>query len=175
MDRHLARYGPTDRYHAAPGAGMCLSAFALLRAPGGRTLVGRPAKHAAWNEWMPSWRHYAKPDLDATMAGRLLPATYLLEGEDPRAAIDRIMRGLLGIKRYSVAHRPRVYSTTSDSDWYPGHKHWDIAFVYDVTGASKPKDTPPWWRELSWTTPSEVGPEEFGWNEDLARWLKVAR
>jgi hypothetical protein len=170
-----ARYGPPDRYHPAPAAGMCLSVFALVRAPGGKTLVGKPADSLQWMRWAPSWQHYSDDELAATFAGWLFPATYLLEGEDPRAGLDRVMRGMLGARSYRVADRPRVFSALAPSDWYPGHQHWDLAFVFDVSRAKLPKTAPSLWRELAWKAPRDLKAAEFSWNEDLARWLKVAR
>lgn len=151
---------------------MCLSVFARVRA-GGRALVGRPAPHARWDEFMPSWKYHDAKGLKAILDGVVFPAVYMREGEDPRRALDRIMRNMLGVRRYRASERPLVYSATTPSGWYPGHRHWDLAFVYDVR-AAKPVTRAPWWRELEWRAPGELRAKEFNWNEDLARWLKVA-
>ncbi len=125
---------------------------------------------------MPSWEHSSKEDLAATMGGALLPSTYLLEGEDPADTLDRIVRKLVGVKRYDLAKdRPLVYSATQESGWYPGHAHWDVAFVYDVKIDALPERIPPWWRALEWRGPDELRSREFAWNDDLVRALRIAR
>lgn len=167
-----ARYGPPDRYDPPPGAGMCLSAFALVR-KGGKTLVGRPEPGAAWDAWMPSWKHHAPEELAPILEGWLIPGTYLHEGEDPRRTVDRVMRRMLGVRDYAVSDRPLVYNATAPSGWYPGHRHWDLALVYDVRAKSEPR-APKLWRELAWKRPAELRARTFNWNSDLAKALGVA-
>jgi ADP-ribose pyrophosphatase YjhB (NUDIX family) len=120
---------------------------------------------------MPSWRHLGpeeRPDA-------LLPGTYLREGEAPDAGALRVLRDMLRARSGALSERPRVFSATSASDWYPGHRHWDVAFVYDARGVELPARPPSWWRTLAWVAPAEARAREFGWNADLARALGVAR
>lgn len=163
----MARYGPRDRYGDVPGAGMCLSAFAIVRR-GGKVLAGRPRLGPKWTEeWWASFPGYSPEEQAALREQWKFPSTYLREGEHPEAALDRVMRTQLGARTYD-ARALEIGSWTAKSDWYPGQKHWDLAFLYDVTG-QLPARTPRWWRELGWFTPAELRRMDFGWNQDLVR------
>lgn len=170
--RPAARYGPLDRYHPAPAGGMCLSVFVVARR-GQRALVGRPAKEdPAWTAWwMPSWAHLDEDERSET----LLPGTYLREGEAPEAGARRVLRDMLRAKGGALDPRPFVFSATTPSDWYPGHAHWDLAFVFEAKGIALPARPPTWWRELVWRAPGDVRARDFGWNADLARRVGIAR
>lgn len=167
MPRVTARYGPPPRYPPAPAAGMCISAFAVVRRRG-RVLAGLPRFGPRWrNEWLTSLASYTPEEQAAMEEEWRLPATYLLEGEHPEKALDRVMRSQLGAKKYAMKGLT-VGSWAVKSDWYPGHKHWDLAFVYQVT-AELPARVPRWWREMAWCTPAELRKMDFGWSTDLAR------
>lgn len=163
--RKLARYGPLDRYNSPPAAGMCISVFALLR-KGGRLLVGVPKDNERWNsEWLPSNRK----DTDEPEKSGLwrLPSAYLLEGEHPENALGRVMRGQLAMDTFAYSG-PRVYSYAEPSEWYPGNKHWDLAFAYEVRiGQATLRH--PQWKELAFLGISELGKRDFGWNNDFVR------
>lgn len=167
--RPAARYGPADRYAPAPAAGMCLSVFVHARR-GARSLVGRAAPDPAWDWWMPSWRHLGPEDRART----LIPGTYLREGEAPDAGARRVLHDMLRAKGGALSERPRVFSAHTPSDWYPGHRHWDVAFVYDARGVELGRP-PSWWQELAWVAPRAVKVAEFGWNADLAKALGISR
>jgi hypothetical protein len=166
MLRH-ARYGPSDRYLEPPAAGMCMSVFAVVTR-GRSVLIGRPKLHAAWrNKWLFSWATYSRKELQAACRENRLPSTYLLEGERPEDGLKRIMRDQLKMKSYS-ASGPRVFSYFEPSDGYPGNKHWDLAFVYDVKSRDRVRPLP-WWEELRFLERDELRAEDFGWNSDFVQ------
>src|SRR5437870_290139 len=100
-----------------------------------------------------------------------LPSTYLWEGEDPKAALRRIMNDQLQVSK-SRAGGPRVLSYYSPSDWYPGNSHWDLAIVYPVK-LLQPVRRPPWWRVLGFVEKSRLRAKQFGWNADFVRDLGI--
>ncbi|MDV3244791.1 MAG: hypothetical protein LYZ66_06435 [Nitrososphaerales archaeon] len=166
MRKH-ARYGPLDRYNPPPAAGMCLSTFAVLKKRG-KVLAGIPRRHRRWtSEWVSSWRVYPKDELAEVYRQTRLPATYIFESEHPDEALQRVMRGQLGIRRFS-ASAPKVMSYNSPSDWYPRNLHWDLAFVYSVK-TSEPLKGLPWWRELGFLDRQELRERDLGWNADFMR------
>ncbi len=164
--RKLARYGPLDRYNQPPAAGMCISVFALLRDKGG-LLVGVPKSGGRWDsEWLPSNRKDADEPDQATVLWRL-PSAYVREGEHPDDALKRVVRGQLGIGAFRHSN-PKVLSYAEPSDWYPGNKHWDLAFAYEVTTAQSPSRRPHW-KELAFLDAKELRKRDFGWNDDFVR------
>jgi hypothetical protein len=164
--RH-ARYGPSDRYLSPPGAGMCISVFAIVR-KGPKVLLGKPRLGPRWlHEWMPPWEVYPKEELMADLERPRLPCTYLYEGEHPDAALGRILADQLGMRQFK-AEPPRVHSYLAPSDWYPGEAHWDLAFAYDVR-AELPARRPHHWLELGWVDPKGLRAADFGWNADFVR------
>lgn len=166
MRRH-ARYGPRGRYLDPPPAGMCLSVFAVVTR-GSKVLVGIARPHRAWKtRWLFSWATYTRKELREAYEEKRLPSTYLLEGEDPSQGLRRVMQEQLCASSYK-ATGPRVFSYVSPSDWYPGHDHWDLAFVYDVK-FDEPFDSLPWWKELRFEEKSTLDASEFGWNSDFVR------
>ncbi len=161
----LAWYGPIDRYNPAPGGGMCISVFAVVK-KGEAYLIGRPRRVERWfSEWLPAWNAYAKKDLEDVFKQWRLPSGYLREGEHPDECLRRVIRDQIGVKEFKVS-APRVFSYTAPSDWYPGHRHWDIVFAYDVTLDEEPSDLP-WWRELRFVERSDLQRLNFGWNDDF--------
>jgi len=169
--RRHARYGPTDHYLSPPSAGMCLSVFALVER-GSEVLVGVPKRHERWtSEWLLAWHFYTEKELKEALLEKRLPSTYLWEGEDPKAALRRIMNDQLQVRKFR-AGGPRVLSYYSPSDWYPGNNHWDIPIVYPVK-LLQPVGRPPWWRELGFVEKSRFRAKQFGWNADFVRDLGV--
>lgn len=161
----LAWYGPIDRYNPAPGGGMCISVFAVVK-EGDSYLIGRPARTGRWfSDWIPAWNSYPDEDLEAVFEQWRLPSGYLREGEHPDGCLGRIMREQVGVKRFR-ASPPRIFSYANPSDWYPGNTHWDLVFAYDVTGSERPGKHP-WWRELRMVRRSALQRYNFGWNEDF--------
>lgn len=172
MPPRMARYGPTDRYAPAPGAGMCLSVFAVVRRRG-KVLAGKPRLNAKWrDEWWASWGGYTADEQAEMLTHWKLPSTYLREGEHPEAALKRVMEQQLGAKRWAMKGMT-VASYTAKSDWYPPHAHWDLAFVFEVTADVPERSSN--WRELAWFSPKEGRAMEFGWNADLVRDLGLTK
>jgi ADP-ribose pyrophosphatase YjhB (NUDIX family) len=155
----FARYGPLPRYETSD-AGFCVSSFAILRR-GERVLAGKPAPHPRWGEeWAPNWTAYGPGDVEEEYDMWRLPGTYLYEGEHPDDALKRVVEDQLGLKAYDVTDR-RFLNFHDPSDWYPGRKHWDFCFVYEVeTSASI--ERPPWWAELDYVDLRGTKPEAFG-------------
>jgi len=165
--RRYASYGPTDRYPPAPGAGMCISVFAVIRREG-RLLMGVPRDKKKWiAEWVPNWGFYSEKDLRSEFRRWRLPSGYLLEGEHPDAAVERVVRDQLRVDPSPPSART-VLSYSTPSDWYPGNDHWDLVFVYEL-GVGGPIVRPPWWKELRFLTRSELDGADLGWNDDLMR------
>jgi len=172
MNRY-ARYGPSDRYPSPPPAGMCISVFAVIRKDH-KVLVGIPRPHKFWtSRWIPQWLIYPKEELNKVYDKQSrLPSCYLLEGEHPDHALDRVMREQLGINQFSHSG-PQVMSYNSISDWYPGESHWDLVFVYAVEKARPRKMKLPWWKELVFLDRRDLRERDFGWNEDLMKDLDL--
>jgi hypothetical protein len=178
LQKH-ARYGPLDRYEPPPKAGMCLSAFALVRREGkDGVLIGLPKPAGRWlNDWLTSWRVYSKEDLSQAYKEWRLPSCYLRELEAPKDAITRIMNEQLGIARFHISSRARIFSYASPSTWYHGNDHWDLAFAYDVTVGSRAGPGTicrNWWKELRFFGEiTDLSRKNFGWNTDFMRDLKI--
>ncbi|MGH9917895.1 MAG: hypothetical protein ACRD6W_03335 [Nitrososphaerales archaeon] len=171
--RKLARYGPLDRYSPPPAAGICISVFAVVRKDG-RVLAGVTRKGERWaSEWLPSIAKNTGKDLDKEWALWRLPSAYLFEGEHPDDALGRVMRGQLAVDTFAYSG-PRVYSYAEPSEWYPGKKHWDLAFAYEVLMNQVPRKHP-LWKELLFLDASEVQTRDFGWNDDFVREVAGSR
>jgi hypothetical protein len=146
---------------------MCISVFAVVR-KSGKVLVGVSKRSSRWaTEWLSSISKYTGKDLEEEWSATRLPATYIFEGEHPDDALRRVMRDQLGVNKFSSSG-PRVFSYTAPSDWYPGNKHWDLAFAYEVTTAQNPRDHPHW-KELLFLGKGELRKRNFGWNKDFIR------
>jgi hypothetical protein len=171
--RRYARYGPPDRYPSPPSAGLCVSVFAILQ-DRRRIVIGVCRKHPRWiREWYPQFQSYTEEELSSEWRIARIPSVYLREGEHPDHALRRILRDQLRVKRFS-AKGPEVRSYTGWSDWYPGHRHWDLCFVYRVK-AKLPRNPGPWWSWVDWRDTKALRPKDFGWNLDFARDLRIAR
>ncbi len=169
--RRLAWYGPTDRYQAAPGGGMCLSVFAVAKHRG-KCLLGVPNRDDRWmTEWIPAWRSYSKEDHEDVFNQRRLPSGYLREGEHPDDCLRRVVREQIGVREFT-ASPPKVLSYATPSEWYPGNEHWDIVFAYDVK-LHQPVKVLPWWSKLGFMGKAELADAKFGWNDDLMRDLGI--
>jgi ADP-ribose pyrophosphatase YjhB (NUDIX family) len=145
---------------------MCISVFALLRGKGG-LLVGVSEPGGRWDsEWLPSNRKDAdEPDREGVLWR--LPSAYLIEGEHPEEALRRVVQDQLGIRAFEHSD-PRVLSYSEPSDLYPGNRHWDLAFAYEVTASRAPRRRPHW-KELLFLDASELRTRNFGWNDDFVR------
>ena len=155
----FVRYGPPPRYRM-PEAGFCASVFVLVRS-GGRILAGIPKDHRKWREqWQPNINVYRPQDQEAEFRSWRLPAAYLLEGEHPDACARRVLADQLriGAKRLD---RPAIYTFYDPSRWYPGHRHYDLCFVYEVEG-SAPRALPPWWQRLEFVEFRFLRKEDLG-------------
>ncbi len=175
MQRY-ARYGPIDRYDPPPGAGMCISVFSLtMKRDKQGVLIGIPKSTRRWRtDWLYSKMKKPRPEIFEEWR---LPSCYLREGEHPEHAARRIIREQLGIRRFKISPNPKIYSYHSRSDWYPGEKHWDLAFVYRVKikQSNVPtKTSRKWWQELHFLRKGrELRSKNFGWNTDLMQDLKL--
>ena len=150
---------------------MCISVFAIAKRDG-KVLMGIPREKRTWiSKWIPNWGFYSKEDLDLEFERWRLPSAYLLEGEHPDEAIGRVTKEQLGVKSFAIASS-RILSYTTPSDWYPGNNHWDLAFAYEVD-LRGPIRKLPWWKELGFLGKSQLQGEDFGWNDDLMRDLKL--
>ena len=146
---------------------MCISVFALVRRGGG-LLVGVPKRRERWSsEWLPSISKNAGKALLAEWEAPHLPSAYIFEGEHPDRALERVLRGQLGLTRFAYSS-PRVFSFFEPSEWYPGNKHWDLAFAYEVTTDESPREGP-YWKELTFLGKRELRKRDFGWNNDFVR------
>jgi hypothetical protein len=165
--RKLARYGPLDRYNAPPAAGMCISVFAVVRKEG-RVLAGVTKRGGRWaSEWLPSIAMNTGKDLEKEWSAWRLPSAYVFEGEHPDDTLGRVMRGQLAADTFAYSG-PGVYSYAEPSEWYPGNKHWDLAFAYEVLIGQDPRKHP-LWKELLFLDASELRKRDFGWNNDFVR------
>ena len=150
---------------------MCISVFALVRKRG-NVLVGVPKRSGRWaTEWLSSISKYTGKGLEEEWSATRLPATYIFEGEHPDDALGRVMRDQLGVNKFSLS-RPRVFSYFAPSNWYPGNKHWDLAFAYEVRTTQKPRDHPHW-KELLFLSKGELRKRNFGWNNDFIHDLQL--
>jgi len=177
MSKKQARYGPIDRYGPPPGAGMCISVFIVIR-PAGRkqVLLGLMKPSQEWqDEWLSGLSVYPENEKKLVFDQWRLPSCYLREGENPRGAVDRVLKDQVNLQSFGVSDTPRVFSYSSKSDWYPGNEHWDLVFAYDVkTGSNKPPENPKWWREMRYyDSRKEIESMDFGWNSDFMHDLNL--
>jgi len=150
-----------------------MSVFAVVTR-GSKVLIGTPRPHRAWKtKWLFSWAFYSDKELHEAYKERRLPSSYLLEGEDPKQGLRRVMTEQLGVADFA-ASGPRVLSYVEPSSWYPGHKHWDLAFVYTVRFEG-PLRRLPWWSDLEFVDRRVIDASRFGWNSDFVRDIGVAR
>ena len=147
---------------------MCISVFALLRSKG-KLLVGVTKGGGRWDsEWLPTVaKKNTGRDLGEERALWRLPSAYIYEGEHPVEALGRVLRGQLGVRQFANSS-PRVFSYAEPSEWYPGNKHWDLAFAFEVTTKQKPRKDPHW-TELLFLDAKELRKRNFGWNDDFVR------
>lgn len=152
---------------------MCISVFAVLR-NGGSVLAGLNKRGGRWaSEWLPSITKSAGKDLDEEWATWHLPSAYVFEGEHPDEALIRVMRGQLGVSKFAYSS-PRVSSYAEPSEWYPGNRHWDLTFAYEVTTSQTPRKHPHW-KELLFLDASELRKRNFGWNNDYVREITTSK
>jgi ADP-ribose pyrophosphatase YjhB (NUDIX family) len=155
--RGYAYYSP--KTEAAPG-GLCLSAFAIARR-GEHFLVVKPREHPKWQEWAPNWDVYSAERLAEQYRLWRLPSAYLREGEGPDDAVRRVVEEQLGASRCFVRQQ-RTLSFHDPSSRFPGARHWDLCFVYDVDVEPAPAGRLPWLAELRWAAPGELRTDDFG-------------
>lgn len=167
----FVRYGPAPRY-GLPEAGFCASSFVLVH-NGSRILAGIPRDHRKWRkEWQPNINVYRPQDQEAEFHSWRLPAAFMLEGEHPDDTARRVLRDqlMVAVKRLD---RPAIHSFYDPSTWYPGHRHYDLCFVYEIRG-SAPRKVPPWWQRLEFVEPKFLKKEELGSAmSDLVKVLKL--
>ena len=165
----FVRYGPPDRY-GMPEAGFCASTFAVIKS-GRKVLLGIAKPNPRWEaEWQPNFGVLSPEDLAEEFRLWRFPAAYLYEGEGPDDTLARIMRDMLGMRRWSVA-RQKDFGFRDPSDWYPGRMHCDLCFVYDVKVAKAPA-IPAWFSRLELVDIRKLKTNEFGSEQgDLARKL----
>ncbi len=155
----FARYGPAPKY-GLPEAGFCLSSFAILQ-EGKEVLLGVPKEHARWEEeWAPNFGVYDPEEREAEFRSWRFPAAYLYEGEHPDETLQRVVRDQLAIEEFG-ADATDVYSFYDSSDWFPGKRHYDLCFVYELV-ATPPDDIPPWFQRLEMVDVSSLRRSDFG-------------
>jgi len=138
---------------------MCLNAFLIVRSPVDpeRALVGRPSPDPRWEE---------VGALDPVRIQRLgdrwmLPSSQLLLLEGPEEAARRVGSEQLGMALGPLPP-PRVVSDT-----YPlrgpadGDLHWDLHFIYSVSGPPLPPRYP-LWRDLEYVPVRSTPRAAFG-------------
>jgi ADP-ribose pyrophosphatase YjhB (NUDIX family) len=190
----LARYGPDAKYgYGTPAAGFCISSFALVRPETGskrsghrpssslygkQILLCRPREHNAWLGHWSMFRVYKDlfpAEYEQQFLRWLFPSTYLFEGEHPDDALKRVLVEQLTLKRFDVTYPGKLLVFSDPSDWYPGRKHWDFCFVYDVAlKQNLPKVGPPWFSEMKFVDPvnEKLSHDSFGSEQgDLAEKL----
>ncbi len=167
----FVRYGPAPRY-GLPEAGFCASSFVLVH-NGNGILAGIPKDHRKWREqWQPNINVYRPQDQEAEFRSWRLPAAFLFEGEHPDDAAHRVLKDQLrmSVKRLDP---PTIHTFYDPSSWYPGHRHYDMCFVYHVKGGA-PRDVPPWWQRLEIVEPRFLKTVELGSAmDDLVRAIRL--
>jgi ADP-ribose pyrophosphatase YjhB (NUDIX family) len=155
----FARYGPEPRY-GLPEAGFCLSSFAIIR-DGNKILLGMARDHPRWEEeWAPNFAAYDSEERQKEFRSWRFPATYLYEGEHPDEAARRVMEDQLGLSEYTMGHAT-VHAFYDPSDWFPGKRHYDLCFVYEVE-ATPPSQVPDWFSRLEFVDTSALRRADFG-------------
>lgn len=155
----FVRYGPAPRY-GMPDAGFCASSFVLVR-HGRKILAGIPEDHRKWREqWQPNISTYRPQDQEAEFASWRLPAAFLYEGEHPDATARRVLEDQLQIPPKRL-DRPAIFSFYDRSSWYPGRRHFDLCFVYELHN-SAPHEVPPWWERLEFVDMDFLRKQELG-------------
>lgn len=167
----FVRYGPAPRY-GIPDAGFCASSFVLVR-EGPKLLAGIPKDHPRWRrEWAPNFLVYTAADLADEFRSWRLPAAYLYEGEHPEDTARRVLQDQLRMPRKKLG-QVSIYSFHDPSSWYPGRKHYDLCFVFEVRGAPLSR-VPPWWQRLEFLSVRELQKAELGSAmSDLMRVVKI--
>ncbi len=167
----FVRYGPAPRY-GMPEAGFCASAFVLVRR-GTRILAGIPKDQRKWrDQWQPNIRTYTPAAQEAEFRSWRLPASFLFEGEHPADTARRVMRDQLRMppKRLDGGE---IFAFYDPSSWYPGRRHYDLCFVYEVRGVA-PKAIPAWWQRLEFVEARFLKAQELGSAmSDLMRMLRL--
>jgi len=155
----FVRYGPAPRY-GMPDAGFCASSFLLVRR-GTKVLAGIPRDRRPWREqWQPNIKVYSPAAQEAEFSSWRLPASFLFEGEHPAETARRVMRDQLRLPPRKL-NGGQVYSFYDPSSWYPGHRHFDLCFVYEVRGVAL-KRVPDWWQRLEFVEPRFLRSQELG-------------
>ncbi len=155
----FVRYGPAPRY-GLPDAGFCASSFVLVRR-GANVLAGIPRDQRRWRtQWQPNIDAYTPAAQEAEFRSWRLPASFLFEGEHPADTARRVMRDQLQVPVRRLA-APEVHAFHDPSSWYPGHRHYDLCFVYEVRGIA-PRAIPPWWQRLEFVEPRFLRSQDLG-------------
>ncbi len=166
----FVRYGPAPRY-GMPDAGFCASSFVLVRR-GNRVLAGIPKDQRRWTDlWQPNIKSYTSTAQEAEFSSWRLPASFLIEGEHPADTARRVVRDQLRMPLKRL-EGPDIFSFYDPSSWYPGRRHFDLCFVYQVRGVA-PRSVPEWWQRLEFVEPRFLRSQELGSAmSDLVRHLR---
>jgi len=143
-----------------PEAGFCASSFVLVH-HGRKVLAGIPQDHRKWREqWQPNISTYRPQDQEAEFQSWRLPAAFLFEGEHPDDTARRVMRDQIRLPPRKL-ERPAIYAFYDRSNWYPGRRHYDLCFVYEIHN-SGPREIPAWWERLEFVDPAFLRKQELG-------------
>jgi hypothetical protein len=158
LTERWARIGPNDKSWLihVPKAGLCLSAFVVIRRRDS-ILLGRPHAQSAWPEkgGFPE-RHAAAIEEEGSW---LLPATHLLMEEAPHHAAKRIANQWAGVtgtpKFVMVQSHLRPSKLRPEPRWHRKLNHWDICFVYELQARVRLKRNL-WWSDLRFFKAADI-------------------
>jgi len=164
--RRFARYRPTEgeaggpRVWTVPRGGLCVSVFVLVGDPKNPNLVvlGRPLASAPWSEI----GSLEPPSLAALQEHWVLPASHLVEFENPRAAADRVVREQLGLESLEL-RGPEVFSESYPRPTHPEDgNHWDLDFLFRADWPHGRELHSPAFKELRLIDTRTIGASSLG-------------
>jgi ADP-ribose pyrophosphatase YjhB (NUDIX family) len=139
-----------------PKGETCISVFLVLKGKSG-ILVGKMAKPEIWVERFLVGDMFARKY--AASSKWLIPASYLIFGEDPMDAAMRVLAEQIGLKKTKLTFL-QVQSHLAQDPNDPETGHWDICFVYGGE-ISERFEKPVWFSELQFVNPRELESNDF--------------
>ncbi len=149
-----------------PEAGLCISAFIILRKTGSadEVVMGHLNPEADWN-------HIGALDherAERNSKGWMLPSCHLLLEESPEDAARRILKEQLGVEDQQLT-KPEVFSEAYSSGkvWETTPlNHWDLQFIFQGERASI--SLQPAWRDLNFVDLRKTKKEDMArFHEDI--------